>query len=116
MKKTVSLKKNCDFQEVFKNGKTKGSDILVVFVAPFNGAETENKQNRLGVTVSKKMGNAVKRNLLRRRIKEAFRTFEQELKGGHDIVILPKQGLADASFLHIKKTLKGIMRRQGLLA
>jgi len=74
MKKTVSLKKNSEFQHVYKNGTAKGSKILVSFVVQ-NGLDV----NRLGVTVSKKMGKAVMRNLLRRRIKEAFRTLEQDL-------------------------------------
>ena len=110
MKKTESLKKNSDFQHVFKMGKTKGSGILVAFVVP-NGLAI----NRLGVTVSKKMGKAVTRNLLRRRIKEAFRSFEQELVGGHDIVILPRPDLACAGFSEIVKTLRYLMRKQGLM-
>ncbi|MCL2168636.1 MAG: ribonuclease P protein component [Defluviitaleaceae bacterium] len=110
MKTTKALKKNSDFGHVFKAGKAKGSFTLVVFVVP-------NKigQNRLGITVSKKMGKAVVRNKLRRRIKEAFRVFENELSLGHDIVILPKEGLVDASFIEIQKTLKYLMKKQGLL-
>ena len=110
MKKTVSLKRNEDFQYVFKRGKTKGSGILVAFVVP-----NDMGLNRLGVTVSKKMGKAVMRNRLRRRIKEAFRAFEESLTAGHDIVILPKPELAKASFAELQKTLKYLMKKQGLL-
>jgi len=110
MTKTTSLKKNCEFQHVFQMGKTKGSGILVVFVAP-----NELNVNRLGIPVSKKMGKAVRRNLLRRRIKEAFRAFEQNLVGGHDIVILPKPDLATASFAETKKTLMYLMKRHGIV-
>jgi len=110
MKKTVSLKRNDDFQHVFRKGKTKGSSILVVFVMP-----NDMCFNRLGVTVSKKMGKAVLRNKLRRRIKEAFRLFEQDLVAGHDIVILPKPDLAQAKFNNILKTLKFLLKKQGLL-
>jgi len=112
MKKTASLKRNDDFQYVFKKGKTKGSSVLVVFVVP-----NDMHLNRLGVTVSKKMGKAVVRNKLRRRIKEGFRTFEEELTigSGHDIVILPKPDLATVSFAEVVKTLKYLMKKQGLL-
>jgi len=55
-------------------------------------------QNRFGITVSKKLGKAVKRNKVRRRIYEAFRRYEPLLKSGFDIVIVAKVSAADAGF------------------
>ena len=107
---TVSLKKNDDFRRVYKTGKAASDGLLVVFVLK-NGLGV----NRLGISVSKKMGNAVLRNRQRRRIKEAYRALETALNTGYDIVINPKVPLATVPFLQITKGLEGLLKRRGLL-
>jgi ribonuclease P protein component len=112
MKFTESLKKSGDFSLVFKLGRAKGNGLLVVFVKE-NGLDV----NRLGITISKKMGKAVVRNKIRRRIKEAYRALEPGLVSGYDIIVLPKAGsyeLKNAKFAEILRGLKKLMERQGL--
>ncbi|MCL2621297.1 MAG: ribonuclease P protein component [Defluviitaleaceae bacterium] len=109
MKFTVSLQKNDQFQHLYKKGKSAGNKCLVVFVEK-NGLE----QNRLGISVSKKMGGAVVRNLLRRRIKEAYRGMESRLTYGYDIAILPRPDLATATYQEIVSALRHLLKRQGL--
>ncbi|MCL2235037.1 MAG: ribonuclease P protein component [Defluviitaleaceae bacterium] len=109
MKFTVSLQKNDQFQHLYKKGKSVGNKRLVVFVEK-NGLE----QNRLGISVSKKMGGAVVRNLIRRRIKEAYRGMEQSLTYGFDIAVLPRPGLATATYQEIQSALCHLMKRQGI--
>lgn len=109
MHNTISLKKNADFGHVLKTGKSCGNRHLVVFVL-----KNDEGRNRLGVSVSKKMGKAVARNKLRRRIKEAYRSLEANIAKGHDIVILPRSDLPLASFLEVVSSLKHLMKRQGI--
>ncbi|MDR2168490.1 MAG: ribonuclease P protein component [Clostridiales bacterium] len=106
MKFTESLRRNCDFKKVYKSGRAKGGKYLIVF-ATENGLNI----NRLGISVSKKMGKAVRRNKFRRRIKEAYRILEPNFRPGLDIVILPKTELADAGFVEIKKCLKRLLEK-----
>ncbi|MCL2854088.1 MAG: ribonuclease P protein component [Defluviitaleaceae bacterium] len=109
MKFTVSLQKNHQFQHIYKKGKSCGNRHLVVFVE-----KNELEQNRLGISVSKKMGGAVVRNLLRRRIKEAYRDMEKRLTYGYDIAILPRQGTSCATYQEIVSALRHLMKKQGL--
>ena len=110
MRNTVSLKKNSSFLQLYKEGKSTGSKHLVVFVR-----KNDLNQNRLGISVSKKMGKANKRNKQRRRIKEAYRLLEKNIKWGYDIVMLPRPPLVAAEFSQIVLELEKLMKRQGLI-
>ncbi|MFR4318532.1 MAG: ribonuclease P protein component [Eubacterium sp.] len=68
MKEYTSLKKNIDFQKVYRNGKSKANKYLVMYVLPNNLSI-----NRLGITVSKKVGNSVVRHHLTRLVRESYR-------------------------------------------
>jgi len=106
---TTSLKKNTDFQRVYKKGKSLANRHIVMFVLK-NGRKT----NRLGISASKKIGKAVVRNKQRRRLKEAFRALESGILMGQDIVVLPRVGIADADFLDVKASIKHLLRKHGL--
>jgi len=110
MKHTCSLQKNRDFQHVYKKGKSSGSKYLVVIVLKNNRG-----LNRLGISASKKVGHAVQRNRTRRRLKEAYRLLEQHVRSGHDIVILPRAGSADAAYATLASQLKHLLHKQGML-
>ena len=111
LKFTVSLRKNEQFGYVFKGGKSKGGKYLVVFILKNNSA-----QNRLGITVSKKMGKAVARNRQKRHIKEAYRALEFMVeKTGYDIIVLPKAPLISVKFLQVKDDLEKVLKKHGLI-
>ena len=76
-----------DFARVFSGKCRRGNDVLIVYVAP-NGLTW----SRLGLSVSKRLGNAVRRNCLRRRIREAFRLNKADLPVGLDIVCVARPG------------------------
>ena len=109
--KTVSLKKNREFQLVYKKGKSAASKHMVIILLK-NNAGT----NRLGVSVSKKMGHAVKRNRIRRRLKEAFRLLDIKLNRGYDLIILPRQPICDATFADIQSQMRYCLRKHGILS
>ena len=73
MKHTESLKKNRDFQNVYKKGTSFANRYLVMYVMD-NGLEI----NRVGISVSKKVGNSVVRHRVKRLIKEAYRLQEEK--------------------------------------
>lgn len=109
MEHTTALKKNRDFQFVYKKGKSVAGKFAVVFVK-----ENGRRFNRLGISASKKIGKAVVRNRQRRRLKEAYRLFEASVAAGHDIVILPRAPILAANFAEIKTCLGHLFKKQGI--
>ena len=90
----MHLRRAQDFERVYGSGVRSGDDHLLIFVH-------SNDLNviRAGVSVSRKHGSAVHRNVKRRRLKEAFRLLQHELPSGLDLILIPRQrddsGLAD---------------------
>ncbi len=87
MKFTDSLKKNRDFQTVYREGKSYANSVLIMYVRP-NGTT----RNRLGISVSKKVGNSVVRHRIKRLVKENYRLKEEQFRCGEDIVIIGRKG------------------------
>ena len=71
MKYSESLKKNRDFQQVYKRGTSKANRYLVMYVLP-----NQHMKNRLGISVSKKVGNSVVRHRITRLVRESYRLNE----------------------------------------
>ena len=85
MKVRGTLKKNSDFRRLYAKGKSDVTPYLVVYTRPNRLGE-----NRLGYTVSVKLGHAVVRNRVRRRLREIYRLNAPQLRQGHDIVIVAR--------------------------
>lgn len=105
MKFSESLKKNQDFQKVYKNGKSFGNKYLVMYLL-----ENDLGRNRVGISVSKKVGNSVVRHHLTRLIRESYRLHEESFQRGYDIVVIARvsakeKGYHDieSAFLHLGK-------------
>ena len=77
-----SLRKTKDFRLVYRNGKSKANKYLVFYYRK-NSLE----YNRLGISVSKKVGNSVVRHRVTRLIRESYRLNQENLKIGYDIVV-----------------------------
>ena len=107
--KIVSIKENSDFKRLYYRGKSVVRKTVAVYFK-------KNKfyYNRLGITVSPKVGNAVLRNRIKRVIKENYRLLEG-LSLGYDIVIVSRKRAAAASFYEIKKDLESALCEGGLL-
>lgn len=78
-----SLKKNRDFQYVYRRGKSVANRYIVLYVL-----ENGQNRNRLGISVSKKVGNSVVRHHLTRLIRESYRLNEEKFKRGLDMVVV----------------------------
>lgn len=100
-----SLKKNADFQKVYKNGKSYANKYLVMYLLD-NHSET----NRLGISVSKKVGNSVVRHRLTRLIRESYRLHEKEFNSGLDIICLARIGAKGRTFFEIESAMIHLAR------
>ena len=100
MKFSESLKKNRDFQNVFQNGKSYANRYLVMYVL-----ENQTNRNRIGISVSKKVGNSVIRHHVTRLIRESYRLQEAMFNSGLDIVVIARVSAKDASYKQIESAL-----------
>lgn len=98
MKFSVSMKKNHEFRRLYAKGKSVATPSLVVYFR-----RTNRDYNQLGLTVSTKIGNAVCRNRVRRRLKEIYRTNEPRMKKGLDIVVVARQKSRFVSYAELEK-------------
>ena len=102
---TDSLKTNREFREVYKKGRSHATACLVVYTL-----ENNSDRNRLGISVSKKVGNSVVRHHLKRLIKESYRLHENMFNSGLDIVAIARVGADKADFHKIEAALLHVMR------
>lgn len=95
-----SLKKNCDFQYVYKNGKSYANKYLVMYIL-----ENHVDRNRLGISVSKKVGNSVARHRVTRLVRESYRLHENIFNSSLDIVVVARNSASAIGFYEIESAL-----------
>ena len=100
MKFSESLKKNHQFRFVYKYGKSYANKYLIMYVKE-NGTES----NRIGISVSKKVGNSVVRHRVTRLVRESYRLHEAVFNSGLDIVIVARQNAATVGYQEIEQAL-----------
>lgn len=100
MRFTESLRKNTQFQFVYKNGKSYANKYMIMYVKK-NGLQI----NRLGISVSKKVGNSVVRHRVKRLIKESYRLHENVFNSGLDIVIVGRPSAATVGYEEVEEAL-----------
>lgn len=100
MKYSESLKKNRDFLTVYRKGASFANKYLVMYVRE-NGLD----QNRLGISVSKKVGNSVVRHHLCRLVREGYRLQEELFHRGVDIVVVARVNAKDCTYFEIERAL-----------
>ena len=106
MKYSESLKKNRDFQQVYKRGTSKANRYLVMYVLP-----NQHMMNRLGISVSKKVGNSVVRHRITRLIRESYRLNEEKFQKDLDIVVIARNSAKDRSYHEIESALINLAER-----
>lgn len=110
MKKTVSLKENHLFRRLYSKGQSAASPFLAVYIRR-NGRPG----NRLGLTVSTKLGHAVVRNRVRRRLREIYRLNEDKLVSGVDMVVVARVRAAHAAYWQLEESFLKLCGRLGVL-
>ena len=88
-----TLKKNEDFKKVYNKRNSYANRELIMYISK-NGTDTK----RLGVSVSKKVGNSIVRHRLARLVREAFRLNTDHIPDGIDVVVVVKAGLKDKGY------------------
>ena len=110
MKMTVPLKENHLFRRAYNKGKTAVDSRLALYVRR-NGRNV----NRLGLTVSTKVGCAVVRNRVRRRLREIYRLHEDALARGCDVVVVARVQAASSDYRRLEKSFLRLADKLGLL-
>ena len=105
-----SLKKNYDFQQVYRKGKSFANKYLVMYVL-----ENNMDKNRLGISVSKKVGNSVVRHRITRLIRESYRLHENIFNSGLDIVVVARKSAAFVGYEEIESALLHLAKMHHIL-
>lgn len=100
MKFSESLKKNHDFQYVYKKGKSFANKYLIMYQM-----ENHLGKNRVGISVSKKVGNSIVRHRVTRLIRESYRLQEGRFQCGLDIIIIARAGTKGRTYQEIESAL-----------
>ena len=111
MKHTISLKLNHEFRRLYNKGKTASSPFLAVYCR-----KNRMTTSRLGLTTGVKLGKAVRRNRVRRRLREIYRTNEHRLLPGWDIVIVARVRSVYARYDELERSFLSLARKLELLA
>ena len=109
MKYSESLKKNRDFQQVYKRGTSKANRYLVMYVLP-----NQHMKNRLGISVSKKVGNSMVRHRITRLVRESYRLNESLFKKDLDIVVIARNSANGTNYHEIEKAFMDLARKHGI--
>lgn len=111
MDKIVSICRNNDFRRIYARGKSFVSPLVVAYVL-----KNRTKNIRVGITTSKKVGNAVLRNRSRRVIREAYRELMPRLKNGYDLVFVARGRTPHVKSTDIRRHLEKHLTAAGILA
>ena len=110
MKFSESLKKNRDFQKVYGYGKSYANRFFVMYVMQ-NGTE----HNRLGISVSKKVGNSVVRHHLTRLVREVYRLHEDTFNSGLAVVVIARVAAKHVTFYEVENSLLHLANLHNIL-
>ena len=98
MKRATTIKENYEFRRMYAKGKSGVSSCLVVYCRP-----NRREHNRLGVTVSAKLGHAVVRNRIRRRLREIYRLSQPKMKQGFDVILVARSRAVTATYWELER-------------
>lgn len=107
--KKYKIRKNSEFRIVYKRGKSFSNKLLVLYVKR-NGTNF----NRLGISVSKKVGKSVIRSRVKRLIRESYRLNSSNLKTGHDFVVIARISSKGQKYDDIERALIDLFNKAGL--
>jgi len=110
VKRATTVKENHEFRRIYAKGRSGVSPYLVVYARP-----NRRDHNRLGVTVSTKLGHAVVRNRVRRRIREIFRLNQSRLAQGYDMIVVARTRAVRAEYRELEHAFLNVCGKLGLV-
>ncbi|MGN0299254.1 MAG: ribonuclease P protein component [Lachnospiraceae bacterium] len=110
MRNIPSIKKNSEFQRVYRERRSFANRYLVMYIA-----EDLTGKTQIGISVSKKVGNSVVRHRVTRLIRESYRLNKDILKDGFDIVVVARPAAKDQGFFEIQSAFLHLCRKQKIL-
>ncbi len=110
MKSTIGLQKDRDFRKVYRHRNSMANRLLIIYIR-----ENQEEYNRVGFTVSKKVGKATVRNRVKRRMKESYRLRHHHVKLGYDVVFIARDTAADSSLAEIDSAMMHLLRKKKLI-
>ena len=110
MKRSVTIKQNYEFRRLYSKGASAVTPSVVMYCRKNNRAH-----NRLGVTVSTKLGHAVVRNRARRRLRELFRLSQDQMVRGYDVLLVARGRTARIPYRYLLRDYEKAARKLGLL-
>ena len=105
-----SLKNSRDFSQVYNHRKSLANKYLVMYVLPADQA-----YSRIGISVSKKVGNSVIRHRIKRLIKESYRLNVDNIKEGYDIIVVARHTAKGKSFQEIESAFLHLCRKHNII-
>ena len=110
MKFSGSLKKNEDFQRVYGNRRSFANRYFIMYIR-----DNDSEFNRLGISVSKKVGNSVVRHRVVRLVRESYRLNEERFNSGLDLVVVARSTAADIDYKAAESALLHLAKLHGIL-
>ncbi len=110
MDKFVPLNQNKDFRRLYAKGKSYISSSVITYVG-----KNRVKQLRVGITASKKIGNAVQRNRARRLIREATRLLADDMQHGYDLVFVARTKTPFVKCQEVQRLMKKQLKEAGVI-
>lgn len=110
LKRCYSLKRNKNFRRVYRKGKSVSCALFVLIYA-----RSREKKLHVGLSVSKKIGNSVVRNRVKRRLRESFTPLIPCVKTGYDIIFIAREPVVQSKFTDIQRAMRSLLRKAGLL-
>lgn len=110
MDKIYRLRTNEDFKKVYKRGKNYWNKNLILYVK-----KNDLNNSRIGFSVTKKIGNSVVRNKIRRRMKEIYRLNFNNIKEGYDIIFIPKKNVVNITYQDLESAMLHLLKIGRLL-
>ncbi|OOM71823.1 ribonuclease P protein component [Clostridium puniceum] len=110
------LKKNFEFKIIYRRGKSFANDLLVMYILKNkkNRDRYLNVYNKLGVSVSKKVGNSVIRSRSKRLISESFRLNDEFITKGYDFIFIARNPINGKNYSDVEKAMKNLFKKAGL--
>lgn len=106
-----SIKANNDFKRIYEEKKSFATKNLVMFISKNGDMES----NRIGISVSHKVGNSIVRHTLTRRIREIFREQKENIKSGIDIIVVLRVGSDKVEFFKLKEDFLNLCKKHGII-